>query len=235
MSSDVLTRSGVGAADEVATAESDVPRSGRHLLLLNNDVIGQGLTQLLQPIARISNVIERTSVLDALEDQALLDRTDVAILSPLLQPEPDDEEIGRLRQHMPVVVPLLGTDPYNLGAGLRWKADGYFFLRGLSSDGLDQVLDQVMAGVFAMPRQAADLMWANRAAPGDPRVGLTTREKQVLELLVEGLSNKQIAYRLEISIHGAKRHVSNIIAKFHCVNRAQVIAQAVSPSGGGSP
>ncbi|WP_207222454.1 response regulator transcription factor [Herbihabitans rhizosphaerae] len=63
------------------------------------------------------------------------------------------------------------------------------------------------------------------AASAAPR--LTPRERQVLALLVEGLSNKQIARRLRISEHGAKRLVANILAKLDCPNRTLAVARAV--------
>lgn len=58
-------------------------------------------------------------------------------------------------------------------------------------------------------------------------VRMTAREQEVLGLLVEGLSNKQIARRLSISEHGAKRHVANILAKLNSPNRTVAVANAL--------
>ena len=55
----------------------------------------------------------------------------------------------------------------------------------------------------------------------------TPREQQTLALLVEGLPNKQIARRLGISEHGAKRNVANILAKLNVPNRTLAAAKAV--------
>ncbi|MCI4066752.1 LuxR C-terminal-related transcriptional regulator [Micromonospora sp. R77] len=57
---------------------------------------------------------------------------------------------------------------------------------------------------------------------------LTPRERQALKLLAEGLSNKQIARRLGISEHGAKRHVGNVLAKLNCPNRTVAVTVALN-------
>jgi|GEM_PF-2308356 len=51
---------------------------------------------------------------------------------------------------------------------------------------------------------------------------LTEREHTALALLLRGMSNSQIARAMGISIHGVKRHVSNLLVKFDCSNRTEV-------------
>jgi DNA-binding CsgD family transcriptional regulator len=51
---------------------------------------------------------------------------------------------------------------------------------------------------------------------------VTERERSVLRLVVHGRSNQQIARSLGISIHGVKRHVSNLLLKFDCANRTEL-------------
>lgn len=59
------------------------------------------------------------------------------------------------------------------------------------------------------------------------RIRMTPREQQTLVLLAEGLSNKQIARQLGISLHGAKRLVANILAKLDCDNRTSAVSRAL--------
>jgi DNA-binding NarL/FixJ family response regulator len=56
---------------------------------------------------------------------------------------------------------------------------------------------------------------------------LTPREREVLQLLGEGASNKEIARRLDISVHTAKFHVASIAAKLDATGRTDAVAQAV--------
>lgn len=57
--------------------------------------------------------------------------------------------------------------------------------------------------------------------------GLTNRENEVVQLMAEGLSNKQIADRLGISAHTAKFHVNAVLGKFHASTRTEAVVRAV--------
>ena len=58
-------------------------------------------------------------------------------------------------------------------------------------------------------------------------VGLSSREIEVLSLMAEGASNKEIAQRLAISIHTAKFHVASILEKLDATGRTDAVAHAV--------
>ena len=60
-----------------------------------------------------------------------------------------------------------------------------------------------------------------------PRPDLSAREVQVLELIVQGLANKQIAYTLNIAEHTAKNHVKNILSKLGVQDRTQAATAAI--------
>jgi LuxR family maltose regulon positive regulatory protein len=67
--------------------------------------------------------------------------------------------------------------------------------------------------------------WRGRAQ-GEPRAagplgGLSQREREVLARVVMGDSNKDIARRLDLSLHTVKRHIANILGKLDCVSRRQ--------------
>jgi DNA-binding CsgD family transcriptional regulator len=81
---------------------------------------------------------------------------------------------------------------------------------------------------------ASDMALLVPAAPVQPAAEpLTPREMDVLEMLAEGLSNKMIAYRLNISGHTAKFHVNAILAK-HCCRRCAAAVEAAGPRRTGS-
>ncbi len=60
-----------------------------------------------------------------------------------------------------------------------------------------------------------------------PRPDLSAREMQVLELIVRGLANKQIAYTLNIAEHTVKNHVKNILSKLNVQDRTQAATAAI--------
>ena len=79
------------------------------------------------------------------------------------------------------------------------------------------------ARITLAPEQVADSAAAQPAAPGD-ELGLTPREREVLALVAEGRTNRQIADVLFISDKTASVHVSNILAKLGVANRAEAAA-----------
>jgi DNA-binding NarL/FixJ family response regulator len=78
---------------------------------------------------------------------------------------------------------------------------------------------------------AARLLPARDAFPGEARAGqlepLTAREREVLELLAEGLSNRRIADRLGISEHTAKFHVASVSGKLGASSRTEAVSRGV--------
>lgn len=116
----------------------------------------------------------------------------------------------------------------------RWLASirgyGYLCAEDLSIRTLANALVRVREGEVPIPANLAmNLLTMVSESPqrttGTVRV--TPRERQVLVLLVDGLSNKQIARQLGISEHGAKRLVASLMAKMDCPTRTLVVAKAL--------
>ena len=94
-------------------------------------------------------------------------------------------------------------------------------------------LAALLAGVpglrLVAPGEAADaalIVPAAATAPRDGEIPLSPRELEVLVLLAEGASNKEIARRLDISIHTAKFHVGSLLDKLDAVGRTDAVAHA---------
>jgi two-component system, NarL family, nitrate/nitrite response regulator NarL len=93
---------------------------------------------------------------------------------------------------------------------------------------VEKVADDELA---ASPQVTARLasrvrLLAAESPPSIPDGRLTTREVEVLELLAEGLSNKQIAQRLSIQLQTVKNHVHNVLVKLGVKRRAEAAARA---------
>jgi DNA-binding CsgD family transcriptional regulator len=82
--------------------------------------------------------------------------------------------------------------------------------------------------VVVASQDAADAVVSLRrpSERSEDAVGLTPRELEVLSLLAEGASNKEIARRLRISVHTAKFHVSSLLEKLDAVGRTDAVAHA---------
>ncbi|AXI77290.1 helix-turn-helix transcriptional regulator [Peterkaempfera bronchialis] len=111
------------------------------------------------------------------------------------------------------------------------SSHGFLIQSELTSASLCEALARLDRGEMPLPAGLArTLMVRVRGTAGfhsSRKVSLTPREQQVLSLLAEGLSNKQIARRLTISEHGVKRHVTNLLAKLNSPNRTLAVALAL--------
>lgn len=99
------------------------------------------------------------------------------------------------------------------------------------ADRLGALLAAVPGLRLAAEGEAADVSVSDdRAEPAVSPEGegavLTPREREVLELLTEGASNKAIARRLGISVHTAKFHVGRVIDKLDATGRTDAVAHA---------
>ncbi|MCG5214578.1 response regulator transcription factor [Streptosporangium sp. KLBMP 9127] len=119
-------------------------------------------------------------------------------------------------------------DPLKL-ASLR--PDGFVLQRELTTQGLEEALLKVARSETPMPPEILtnifDTVGGITEASRLRSVELTAREQDALRLLIGGLSNKEIAKRLSISLHGVKRLVGNILLKLNCPNRTQAVALAM--------
>jgi DNA-binding CsgD family transcriptional regulator len=93
---------------------------------------------------------------------------------------------------------------------------------------LIELLGAIPGVRLASTGEAADVALAppQTSARSDPDSTLTPREREVLELMAEGASNKVIARSLGISVHTAKFHVGSVIDKLDATGRTDAVAQA---------
>ena len=110
-------------------------------------------------------------------------------------------------------------------AAMRAGAIGYL-VKGASAGELAEAVRAAHAGRPALASEAVEaLVQPEEAAP---RLGydLTAREREVLVLLVEGLSNAEIAASMHLSVAAIKYHVSSILSKLGATNRTEAAALA---------
>ncbi len=133
-----------------------------------------------------------------------------------------------------VVVVTVSEDEQDLFEAIKSGADGYL-LKGMSEEELGAMLTSISAGEPALsPALAAKILdeFARMARdgagkPGSPEDELTDREREVLRLVAEGATNREIASTLYISENTVSFHMKNILAKLHLKNRAQAAAFAI--------
>jgi DNA-binding NarL/FixJ family response regulator len=137
---------------------------------------------------------------------------------------------GNLRETRVLVLTTFDLDEY-VYAALRAGASG-FLLKDAGPTELLQAIRIVAAGEALLAPSITRRLIAEFASRPDPRKGppelgeLTEREHEILRLVAAGLSNDEIARRLVISPLTAKTHVSRILGKLGCRDRAQLVTVA---------
>ena len=151
------------------------------------------------------------------------------ILMDMVMPDMDGAMATRtIRQQFPQVQ-VIALTSFKTGElvrnALEAGAIGYL-LKDVSADELVQAIRAAHAGRATLSPEVAQTLVeaANQPPPG---LNLTTREREVLALMVDGLNNTQIAGKLTVSPSTIKSHVSNIRAKLGVASRTEAVTLAL--------
>lgn len=207
------------------------------LLVDDHPLFLEGLRNLLT--ARGIEVIGTAS--DGLEalDQTRTLRPDV-VLMDIEMPRCNGLKATRLiKTEMPdikIVMLTVSADDEHLFEAIKSGAAGYL-LKNLAADRFFDLLSGVARGEAAISRDLAARVLAEFAHQGErsravaaakeDTDALTLRQTEVLQLAVQGLTNKEIADSLFVTERTVKYHMSEILQKLHLRNRAEVIAYAM--------
>ncbi len=219
--------------DPKASAEAPI----KVFLLDDHEVVRRGLRDLLDAEPDITVVGEAGTAEQALARGPAL-RPDVAVLDVRL-PDSDGITVCReLRSRMPGLACLMLTsfdDEDALLDAIMAGAAGYVLKQIKGSDLVSAVRTVATGQSMLDPATTARLMHSLRdpeaaKEPEDARLAaLSERERAVLELIGEGLTNRQIAKRLYLSEKTVKNHISRLLGKLGVERRVQaaVIAAQV--------
>jgi two-component system response regulator DevR len=211
----------------------------RVFLLDDHEIVRRGLVDLLSSTTDIVVVGEAATAGDALR-RIPAARPDVAILDARL-PDGNGIDVCRdIRSALPDVRCLILTsydDDEALFAAVMAGAAGYL-LKQIGGTSLTDAVRAVAAGRSLMDPAVTGRLLERLRHPvqPDPRVSqLTPREREILDLIAEGLSNKEIGARLFLAEKTVKNYVSSLLAKLHMQRRTQAavfgadIGRAESP------
>jgi NarL family two-component system response regulator LiaR len=109
---------------------------------------------------------------------------------------------------------------------LEAGAAGYL-LKDTPKEVVGEAIRSAHEGRTVLAPEATEALIKARTSPPKPGYDLSDREREVLALIVEGLSNDEIAERLMISPNTVRKHVSACMSKLEATNRAQAAAEAV--------
>lgn len=193
----------------------------------DHSVVRQGLRMFLELDEELEIVGEAANGAEAVELAKTL-QPDV-VLMDLLMPVMDGiTAITEIRKQAPGVEVVALTsvleDASVVGA-IRAGAIGYL-LKDTNAEELRRAVKAAAEGQVQLSPDAAVRLMREVRAPDAPEA-LTDRETDVLRLLAEGQSNKEIARNLSIGEKTVKTHVSSILAKLNVQSRTQAVLQAM--------
>lgn len=196
------------------------------------EVLRRGLEAMLRRLDRINGLECHRSMKDLL---LMTGKThgggwtpDIIIVSCCA---PDDIS-GHVRAAFPasrILELVTKADPDHLAMAARTHADGYLMVHDITEATLDATLEALMRGELPLPVPVASYLLqrarSSAISPSPHQLNFSPRERDVVSLLLEGLSNQQIASKLGISVHSAKRHVSAVLSKVNSPSRVHFVAQ----------
>lgn len=207
----------------------------RVLVVDDNELFREGLISLLGKYATVYVVGQARDGYEAIQKTRLL-RPEV-ILMDVSMPRMDGvaatEKIKAEHPAVNIAMLTVSEDEADLFSAIRSGARGYL-VKSVSIDDLESAIQTVSSGgTIVTPHLAhrlldefAKLTHGAKTGPRETE-SLTAREREVLELVAKGASNKEIAQRLVIAENTVKVHLRNILDKLHLRNRQQAAALAV--------
>ncbi len=197
----------------------------------DHEVVRCGLVNLLD--GTDVEIVAEASSGEAAVRLAMKHKPDVILLDIRMAPGNDGlKALEKIRNDAPTVRCIMLTSFDNPTYIARAVASGAhdYILKGCSREELLESITGAASG--QLPLRAGELRrvattMANRVVTPDPDVPLTQREMQVLRHVALGLSNKEIAQSLTISVETVKEHVQNILRKLAVSDRTQAAVWAV--------
>jgi NarL family two-component system response regulator LiaR len=203
-------------------------RNIRVMVVDDHEVVRGGLKYFLLPFDDIDLVAEADSGEAAV---SLCDevRPDV-ILMDLMMPGMDGvaatQTIRDRYGDVQVIIFTGFSETKLVHRALQAGAIGYL-LKGMSIEELVRAIRSAHAGRPTLAPEATQALIEQSAPAVVVGQTLSVRQKEVLALIVQGLSNVEIAGQLEVSVSTVRHHVSEILTKLEAHNRAEAAALAV--------
>ncbi|MBM0274320.1 response regulator transcription factor [Micromonospora tarensis] len=188
----------------------------------------------------LETMLRRLEKVNSLECRRTIEELVVAIKASDSEWAPDivilsccssDDITDEVRAEFPsgrILELVARADSEHLEMATRTPVDGYLMMRDITETTLDSTLQALMRGELPMPLPVANYLLqrarSSDVAPLRRQPYFSPRENDVVTLLLEGLSNRQIADRLRISLHSAKRQVSTVLNKVNSPSRAHFVA-----------
>jgi NarL family two-component system response regulator LiaR len=198
------------------------------MLVDDHNVVRSGLATFLRAYDDLKLVGEARNGVEAVS--ICRQKTPDVILMDLMMPEMDGIAATRaILQDYPdiKIIAMTSFEEEELVQGVLAAGAISYLLKNVTADELAKAIREAASGRSTLSPEAARALIHAALPTKQPLVELTEREREVLNLLVQGNSNQQIANALVISLATVKAHMSSILSKLQVSSRAEAIAYAI--------
>lgn len=201
----------------------------RVAIVEDNKTTREGLEKIINLSSEYRCICACTTAEDALRQLPPL-KPEVVLMDIQLPNMSGVECVAQLKELLPATQVIMVTvyeDPDRIFRALRAGASGYLLKRSVADQVLNAIRDVLQGGVpmsSEIARKVIAHFQQEETATADVQK-LSAREREVLDLVVLGLSNKEIVDRLNITIDGVRWHLRNIYQKLHVHSRTEVLVK----------
>lgn len=201
------------------------------MIIDDHEVVRRGIAEVIDRADGLTVIAEAGSVDEAVRRAELMN-PQVALVDLRLPDGTGIDIINKLRERAPEVKPIILTsfdDDDAFAEALECGAKAYL-LKSVRGAEITEVIRAVAAGRVLLDERTVT---RRRADHDDPTAELTPSERKVLELIGDGLSNREIGEKLGVAEKTVKNHITKLLAKMGMRRRTQVAAWVAAQRAAG--
>lgn len=201
-----------------------------NIALIEDDIeLKELLEKYLNFQTNFNVVLSTISAEEFFENYKQIEQIDILIMDIGLPGISGIEALPKIKQNLPkteIIMLTVHDDSDKVFQSLRRGASGYL-LKNTPLDKIKESIEQIFAGGSPMsPNIARRIVEFFNPKQNEGQKELSTREKEIVVALVDGLSYKLVADRLNISIDTVRQHIRSIYRKLNVNSKAEVISKS---------
>ena len=202
----------------------------------DNTALRQSLEQLFNRTSNMKCVASLNNLLNVVSEFQK-SQPDIVLMDIGLPAINGIEGVRTVRSNFESILVIMFTvfeDDEKIFEAIRSGASGYLLKKTPPEEILDAINELHEGGAPMSPSIARKVIQAFQVKPSSVLEDhqLTSREKEILYALVDGLSYKKIAEKYFVSIHTVRSHISSIYEKLHVNSKSQAVAKVLQPQQG---